>query len=292
MTLETANRLYELRKKHNLSQEELAEKLGVSRQAVSKWERSEASPDTDNLIALAKIYDLSLDELIYGEKEEKKEDSNQDSQTDTTDENDSENVYIDIDDDGDKVEIGTDGILVKEKNGNTVKINISGKIMEKVLKKIEDQIDDCDDDDCDGDDDDEDKLYETIYFTQGDIKGTDKKLHLKIKKVKDTNPAKFWLEVPYPVICALLYLIFGFYNILGGWALSWVIFVTIPIYYSLVESIYKRKLSNFAYSVFAAFVYLIFGLYFNNWHPSWLVFVTIPIYYSVAGAIDKKIRGK
>ena len=75
MTLETANRLFELRKKHNLSQEELAEKLGVSRQAVSKWERSEASPDTDNLIALAKIYELSLDELIYGEKEEKEEDS-------------------------------------------------------------------------------------------------------------------------------------------------------------------------------------------------------------------------
>ena len=73
MTLETANRLYELRKKNNLSQEELAEKLGVSRQAVSKWERSEASPDTDNLIALAKIYGLSLDELIYGEKEEKKQ---------------------------------------------------------------------------------------------------------------------------------------------------------------------------------------------------------------------------
>ena len=71
MTIETANRLYELRKKQGLSQEELAEKLGVSRQAVSKWERSEASPDTDNLIALAKIYDLTLDELIYGEKKEK-----------------------------------------------------------------------------------------------------------------------------------------------------------------------------------------------------------------------------
>ena len=71
MTIEIANRLYELRKKHNLSQEELAEKLSVSRQAVSKWERCEASPDTDNLIALAKIYGLTLDELIYGEKEEK-----------------------------------------------------------------------------------------------------------------------------------------------------------------------------------------------------------------------------
>ena len=69
MTIETANRLYELRKKQGLSQEELAEKLGVSRQAVSKWERSEASPDTDNLIALAKIYGLTLDQLIYGEKQ-------------------------------------------------------------------------------------------------------------------------------------------------------------------------------------------------------------------------------
>ena len=53
MDISTANRLYELRKQHGLSQDELAEKLNVSRQAVSKWERSESSPDTDNLIALA-----------------------------------------------------------------------------------------------------------------------------------------------------------------------------------------------------------------------------------------------
>lgn len=66
MTLETANRLVQLRKAHNLSQEELAERLCVSRQAVSKWERAESSPDTDNLIALAKLYNISLDELIQG----------------------------------------------------------------------------------------------------------------------------------------------------------------------------------------------------------------------------------
>ena len=50
MNIETANRLLKYRKDSGLSQEELAEKIGVSRQAVSKWERSEASPDTDNLI--------------------------------------------------------------------------------------------------------------------------------------------------------------------------------------------------------------------------------------------------
>lgn len=64
MTIENANRLAELRRAHNLSQEELAEKLGVSRQAVSKWERAESSPDTDNLIALAKLYGVSLDDLL------------------------------------------------------------------------------------------------------------------------------------------------------------------------------------------------------------------------------------
>ena len=64
MNIETANRLYELRKKNGLSQEELADKLGISRQAISKWERAEASPDTDNLILLAKLYGVTLDELL------------------------------------------------------------------------------------------------------------------------------------------------------------------------------------------------------------------------------------
>lgn len=67
MNVETANRLQQLRKKNNLSQEELAEKIGISRQAVSKWERAEASPDTDNLLLLAKLYGVSLDELLKTE---------------------------------------------------------------------------------------------------------------------------------------------------------------------------------------------------------------------------------
>ncbi len=68
MNLDIANRLYGLRKNSNLSQEELAEKIGVSRQAVSKWERAEASPDTDNLILLSKLYNVSLDELLSTEE--------------------------------------------------------------------------------------------------------------------------------------------------------------------------------------------------------------------------------
>ncbi len=69
MNIEIANRLVSLRKSNNFSQEALAEKLGISRQAVSKWERAEASPDTDNLILLSRIYGISLDELLKTEDE-------------------------------------------------------------------------------------------------------------------------------------------------------------------------------------------------------------------------------
>ena len=68
MNIEIANRLLQYRKRMGLSQEELAEKIGVSRQAVSKWERAEAAPDTDNLIELSKIYGVSLDEMLRQER--------------------------------------------------------------------------------------------------------------------------------------------------------------------------------------------------------------------------------
>ncbi len=64
MNVQIANKLVNLRKSLGLSQEELAHKIGVSRQAVSKWERAESSPDTDNLIALSQIYKISIDELL------------------------------------------------------------------------------------------------------------------------------------------------------------------------------------------------------------------------------------
>ena len=70
MTIELANKLAELRKQKGLSQEELADKLNVSRQTISKWERGEASPDTDNLIELAKLYEISLDKLLGLKAEE------------------------------------------------------------------------------------------------------------------------------------------------------------------------------------------------------------------------------
>lgn len=65
MTL--GNRLQRLRQRQGLSQDALAEKLGVSRQAVSKWERDEAVPEVEKLLRLSELYGVSLDELVKGD---------------------------------------------------------------------------------------------------------------------------------------------------------------------------------------------------------------------------------
>lgn len=64
-------KISQLRNDNNWSQEELAEKLNVSRQSVSKWESGQAKPDLDKIIALSNIFDVSTDYLLKDDNEEK-----------------------------------------------------------------------------------------------------------------------------------------------------------------------------------------------------------------------------
>ena len=273
MTIETANRLVELRKKNNLSQEELAEKLGVSRQAVSKWERSEASPDTDNLIALAEIYGMSLDELIFGEKRGG-------DNTDSASNNASE---AQANAEKDSVKIGPAGIFVKSKDGDEVNISLRG------IRVSAGNHDDDDDDDLDEDfDEDFDEYFDGDFEDEDEEHGLKASIHVGSAKPH----GNIWLDLPYPILCAAAYLAFGFCNIFGGWALSWIIFITIPIYYELVNAITKRRFSKFHFAIPVAFVYLYIGLYHGIWHPTWLVFFAIPILDPIMVAIDKSIKRK
>ena len=59
-----SDNLKKIRKEHNLSQEALADKLGVSRQSVSKWESGAAYPEMDKVLQLCKMFDLNIDELL------------------------------------------------------------------------------------------------------------------------------------------------------------------------------------------------------------------------------------
>ena len=70
MAFDLGTRIVELRGARGLSQEALANELGISRQAVSRWERGEALPDTENLIALADLFGVTLDELVRGSSPE------------------------------------------------------------------------------------------------------------------------------------------------------------------------------------------------------------------------------
>ena len=116
MTIEIADRLIKLRKKHGLSQEELADKLGLSRQAVSKWERAEASPDTDNLICLAKLYGVSLDELL---KTDESVETIVKEQVQPEKKDGGQSIVL-TDDDGSKVVVTNHKVEAFDANGNKV----------------------------------------------------------------------------------------------------------------------------------------------------------------------------
>lgn len=63
-----AEKLKSIRKQAGMSQEQLAEKLGVSRQAVTKWETNAGIPDIENIMAISALFDISIDELLSNEK--------------------------------------------------------------------------------------------------------------------------------------------------------------------------------------------------------------------------------
>lgn len=234
MTIELANRLADLRKEHGYSQEELADKLKVSRQAVSKWERGEASPDTDNLIELAKIYNISLDELV-GNTGAKKE---------TGARIETEGVHI-VDEDGNGVHIGKTGIRITE-NGKDeddkedahedrrhVKVTIQDGRRSRRVDALINLI----------------VTFGTIiaYILLGSLLGLWGQawvLFLLIAFVPSLTEAIYKKNAnifAYPVFIAFIYLLLCVWILnFSLWHPLWVLFLTIPMYYGLVNFIQKR----------------------------------------------------
>ncbi len=282
MNIETANRLLQYRKQHNLSQEELAEKIGVSRQAVSKWERSEASPDTDNLISLAGVYGASPDELLKGKQESSDHaEDNTESAAETVEPESSDEaadeqtnfvredrvsfkngIHVDSKD-GDHVHINRkNGINVDSKDGNKVHVGWDGIHVEENGK-------------------------ERVYTDENGHVMVDEKL----KTTYSESPRhKAFNRFPFWAIALAAFLAWGFSGVLFGWSLSWICFLSIPIYYSVVDAIFKRNPSHFAFPVLCAAAYIIFG-YFNvcgGWAYGWIVFLAIPVYYIICSIIKPK----
>ena len=246
MNIETANRLYQYRKKMGLSQEELAAKIGVSRQAVSKWERAEASPDTDNLIELSKVYGVTLDEMLRGTAEGEAAPPAEETPVEETASQETAAPK-------EKVQVGFSGIHVHDKHGAKVDIDRNGIFVEE---------------------NGEQKVY------------TDENGHVHRSEDCAHNGHKkdFWHIFPYPVLTVIAYMLFGFFGVCGGWGWGWIVFLTIPLYYSIVDAIQKRNANHFAYPVLAVIAFLILGVC-GFWHPGWVVFLTIPVYYGIVNAV-------
>lgn len=286
MDLAMAQRLVDRRKAAGLSQEALAAQLGVSRQAVSKWERSESSPDTDNLIALAALYGVSLDELLYGEAASDA-DSSEDGSTETVDEAKEAKDSAEHADCGDKplVDISlARGIHVIDPNkGEEVHVSWSGIHVANERKGEEVHvgpgglhIDTLEDDGHSVHTNDDGTV--TI---DGETFSSWKEAHDKLDhhgKHFHTKVGRAWNKFPFPALVALAYLVLGI--VYGTWATELFLVFLIPVYYALGDFIDQRHLSKLidvVYSVSAEAWFLYMWLCLEQPHPAWVILITIPV---------------
>ena len=288
MDLAMAQRLVDRRKAAGLSQEALAAQLGVSRQAVSKWERSESSPDTDNLIALAALYGVSLDELLYGkavddaddpedgdagaeasdEAEEDEDSADNTSRSDKplVDISLARGIHVIDPDKGEEVHVGWNGIHVtNDRKGEEVHVGPGGVHVDTL-------------------EDDGHSVHTNADGTvtiDGETFSSWKEAHDKLDhhgKHFHTKLGRAWNKFPFPALVALAYLALGI--VYGTWGMGLFLVFLIPVYYALGDFIDRRHLSKLIDAIYTAaaiawFLYMWFCL--GQPHPAWVILITIPV---------------
>ena len=288
MDLAMAQRLVDRRKAAGLSQEALAAQLGVSRQAVSKWERSESSPDTDNLIALAALYGVSLDELLYGkavddadcsedsdagaeasdeaEEDEGSADNTSRSDKPLVDISLAHGIHVIDPDKGEEVHVGWNGIHVtNDRKGEEVHVGPGGVHVDTL-------------------EDDGHSVHTNADGTvtiDGETFSSWKEAHDKLDhhgKHFHTKLGRAWNKFPFPAIVALAYLALGIAY--GTWGMGLFLVFLIPVYYAIGDFIDRRRLSKLIGSVYPAAAiawFLYMWLCLGQPHPAWIILITIPV---------------
>lgn len=249
MNIEIANRLVQLRKKNNLSQEELAAKLGISRQAVSKWERAESSPDTDNLILLARLYRVSLDELLKtdGPVEPPEPLPDADAPVYRAESFDSAGTGTAS---ATEHAVPTGGGAPNENAGPRAYTN-PPQYAQPFCHAAQPTAGM--------------RAAQTIAETAPILSV------LVLQLLFTVIPSLHSLALPvFTLLTTFLYLALGF--CFQQWHPGWLIFLMIPIFFSGIVS---------AFPVFITILYLLVGFLFNKWHPGWILYLTIPIFYAL-----------
>ena len=323
MNVETANRLQMLRKKNNLSQEELAEKIGISRQAVSKWERAEASPDTDNLILLAKLYGVTLDELLRTESDPlpnsegislRKEDYYGGEKSADEGEiypNGRPNVSDSIPQGAPGASFTAENTDAQNNADNTEKANnvvdFTANVIKDAFKTAANAFNEANDKMKNGMsmesayEESFEKHFEdfgarTEKKGQEFGKNTEQKFSASQKEPKKKYPPTL-MDKLFPLIICCFFLMFG---AIGFWHPAWLIAFLVPIYYIWVNPMRRfrhgdisflkafKQFLDGALPIAVTFLFLLFGIFTGCWRVFWTIFLLIPLYYTGVEAVKKR----
>ena len=242
MNLNVAKNLERLRKESGYTQEALAEKVGVSRQAVSNWEKGISSPDTDNLIALAKLYGVMVDDIVSetaGQEAFKKE----------------RDAFFDM-------EVDKTPAKKKRFPAASFPFPVLAVLVYFILSFTTERWD-----------------MTWIIFLSIPL------YYFAINFVDYTQGKsdRHWMSVfPYPIIVVAAFLLIGFLS--GVWHPTWLLFLTIPVYYFIVHVIENkdkgwRAVLCGVFPLLIVCLYLLLGFSIEGaWKWAWLVFLTIPIW--------------
>ncbi len=211
MSIKQGDYLKKLRTQNNLSQEKLAEKLGVSRQSISKWEQGYAVPDTDNMFKLSKLYGMSVDAILNcGE----------------TNDQPSNDIPVEIENSDNSVSSGINNKSVDKDNIDNAKQHKKKKrswifaaypvIAIFVMAALG----------C---------INSELWKTSWIFLLTIPLFYTGIFAYEKKNLLIFC----YPVVVLIIFLLGGFYFSL--WHPLWLLFITIPIYYIGAAFAYKNK---------------------------------------------------
>ena len=249
-------RLSRLRKEKGLTQEDIAKRIIISPQAVSKWENDISSPDILVLSSLADILGVSVDVLLGREEDQTSSDSaeyveaerveSEERNEETSEKKSRESVHIDesgihvVGEDGERVDIDNHGIHV-----------------------------------VDGD--------ERIHIGRH----RHDKVHIVDIVV---SSALFGLALVGYIIMGIFWKEKSM-----GWSMGWILFLIPIVVSSVFNAVRHKKITNFAYPILVVAAYCTIGFlgnYFgyNGWGTYWFLFITIPVFYLIFGPIDKYVH--
>lgn len=244
MNVEIAQRLAELRRERGFSQESLAEQLGLSRQAVSKWERAESAPDMGNLIALADLYGVTLDELLRVSPEVEEDVRYESQERAASSETQAAEAAEEAREAAERAEAAAVAVAVQEAAPQKVVVEVNApattlppqsvgtvpgmsSIPAAGMSGASGPMPGAGAPGAPG--------YAPGYQVAPVQQSFPPAAAVPIAPPPPPEPKDPLRSFPYPLLCAVLFLLGGF--CFGWWHPGWVIFLTIPFYYWVVSTL-------------------------------------------------------